>query len=138
VPRWRTSTFCAAVVAVSTLAIFPTRNSSAAEPPKIAILEFDIAKGLDIDRIYFSDKVRGVVRERAPNLFVRTRESVQTILAASSKVLADCDDECEVETGRKLGANYVVSGRLTKVGSRVALTMRLFNTGDAQLLASNS
>jgi TolB-like protein len=101
---------------------------------RIAVLEFTVGKGIDLDRIYFSDKVRGAIGTRAPKLFVMTRESTDLLLQAAGRTAADCEGECEVETGRKLGADYVVSGRITKVGSRLALTMRLHSTRDAQLL----
>lgn len=52
-----------------------------------------------------------------------TRESTEMILQQFGKTLADCTGECEVETGRKLGADYVISGRITKVGTRLALTL---------------
>lgn len=101
---------------------------------KIAVLEFEVTRGLDLDRTYFSDKVRGSVQDRAPQLFVMTRESTEVLLQQFGKTLADCLGECEVETGRKLGADYVVSGRITEVGSRLALTMRLHATATGELL----
>ena len=119
-------------VAFCLLLLFTT--SARAERQKIAVLEFDVAKGVDIDRIYFSDKVRGSIQDRAPQLFVMTRESTVQLLKASGKKLEDCAGECEVETGKLLGADYVVSGRITKVGRRFALTMRLHSTASGELL----
>jgi len=120
-------------LAVVVLLAAPVR----AERQKVAVLEFEIGKGLDLDRTYFSDKVRGAVQERAPQLFVMTRESTEVLLKQFGKTLAECAGECEVETGRKLGADYVVSGRITKVGSRLALTMRLHATASGELLKTS-
>ena len=117
-------------LAVLVLLAAPVR----AERQKVAVLEFEIAKGLEIDRTYFSDKVRGSIQDRVPQLFVMTRESTEVLLKQYGKTLADCTGECEVETGRKLGADFVVSGRITKVGSRLALTMRLHATASGELL----
>src|SRR6266513_128558 len=110
--------------------------AAAAPQERIAVLEFEVTKGLDLDRIYFSDKVRAVVGDRAPQLFVMTRESTEVLLKQSGKTLDDCAGECEVEVGRQLGADYVISGRITKVGTRLLLTMRLHATAEGRLVAS--
>jgi hypothetical protein len=74
------------------------------------------------------------VKKAAPQLFVMTRESTEALLQANGKSMSDCTGECEVEVGRKLGADYIVSGRITKVGTRQILTVRLFSTADGALL----
>ncbi len=108
----------------------------AAEQKHLAVLEFEVAADLKIDRTYFADLARGAVKKRAPQLFVMTRESTEALLQANGKTMSDCTGECEVEVGRKLGADFIISGRLTQLGSRLALTMRLFSTADGALLAS--
>lgn len=113
-----------------------TNAALATDQRKIAVLEFEVTKGLDIDRIYFSDKVRGLVGEEVPSFFVMTRESTEALLQAQGKTMADCVGECEVEIGRKLGADYVISGRLTKLSKRLALTLRLHSTTEGRLIAS--
>ena len=42
----------------------------------------------------------------------------------------------EVEVGRKLGADFIISGRITQAGSYLFLTLRLFNTVDGRLITS--
>jgi TolB-like protein len=118
--------------------LFLLAAAAHAERQKVAVLEFEIGKGLEIDRTYFSDKVRGSVQDRAPHLFVMTRESTEVLLKQFGRTLADCTGECAVETGRKLGADFVVSGRITKVGTRLALTMRLHATASGELLRTAS
>jgi hypothetical protein len=71
----------------------------------------------------------------APRMIVMTRENTEILLNATGKTLADCLGECEVETGRKLGVDYVVSGRITRVGA-VIITMRLFAMPDGRLLST--
>ncbi len=111
-------------------------SARAAEQKHLAVLEFEIAPGLKIDRVVFSDLARSAVNRRAPDLFVMTRESTEALLQANGKTVADCTGECEVETGRKLGADYIVSGRIAQVGKHLFLTMRLFSTFDGRLLQS--
>jgi hypothetical protein len=111
--------------------------SLAADRKRAAVLEFELAPGVkSIDRIYLSDRARTALHDAAPGLFVMTRESTEALLQANGKTMADCTGECEVEVGRKLGADYIISGRITQFGSRTSVTMRLFATSDGQLLSS--
>ena len=101
---------------------------------RLAVLEFEVASDSSSHRTYFSDSARGAVHRAAPQVFVMTRESTEALLAANGKTMSDCTGECELEVGRKLGADWIVSGRITQVGSRLSLTMRLFSTADGQLV----
>ena len=66
-----------------------------------------------------------------------TRESTEALLQANGKTLSDCAGECEVDIARKLGADYVLSGRVTQFGTRLSVvTMRLFSTVDGRLIGS--
>lgn len=103
----------------------------------LAVLEFDNAlpdKKVEIDRLALSDQVRSIPGTRAPGLLVMARESVTQILEANKKSLEDCDTQCETETGRKLGADYIVSGRIYRSGSNLKLMLKLFRTADGTLL----
>lgn len=103
-----------------------------------AVLEFELAPGVaGIDRIYFSDRARSALHDSAPEIFVMTRESTELLLQANGKTLADCVGQCEVEIGRKLGADYIISGRIARVGSSIAITMRLLATEDGELVGSS-
>ena len=89
-----------------------------------------------IDRVYFGDLIRGQVPKLVPGLGVMTRENIIQLLTASGKKLEDCVGNCEVETGRMLGADFIVTSRLTKVGTRYKLTMRMHETKSGVLLSS--
>ena len=116
----------------------PVHAAGPAQPPgkRIAVLEFELPPGMALDRIYFSDKVRGAIGKLAPQLFVITHEGELALLQASGKSLADCEGECAVDTGRLLGADWVVSGRFAAVGRRLTLTLRLNATADGRLIAT--
>ena len=111
-------------------------TASLAEPRHLAVLEFEVAPGLKIDRTYFSDLARAAVHRRAPQIFVMTRESTEVLLQAAGKTAADCLGNCEIEVGRKLGADFIVSGRISQIGTYLTLSLRLFSTADGQLLDS--
>src|SRR5258708_5404834 len=67
---------------------------------------------------------------------VMTGENLMVLRQASGKALAKCEGECEVDTGRRMGADQNVSGEIQKVGTRYKLTLRLHDTHEGRLLAS--
>jgi TolB-like protein len=104
----------------------------------VAVLDFrSVLKGADlmtVDPGYFSNSVRSAIKRLAPATRVMTRENVLVLLRSSGKKLEECEGECEVDTGRRLGADLIVSGDLLRVGSRLKLEMRLHDTRDGQLI----
>ena len=115
----------------------------AAAPPnakvpkgRVAILDLKSGtKDLSADDVrYFGDMVRAATLKAAPQLEVMTRENLLVLLQASGKDLANCEGECEVDTGRRIGADAIVSGEVLKIGTRYKLTLRLHDTHDGRLL----
>ena len=107
------------------------------DPRSLAVLEFNNKLvGEKIDTAYLTDQVRGAALDADSALRVMTRENLLTLLKASGKELADCEGECEVETGRRIGADLVISGELLKFGSSYKLDMRLHDTHEGSLLAA--
>src|SRR5260370_31785303 len=70
-----------------------------------------------------------------PAAKVITRENMLVLLQASGKTLEECEGECEVDTGRRIGADLVVSGELLKFGTNYKLDLKLHETADGRLLA---
>ncbi|MCA1826899.1 MAG: DUF2380 domain-containing protein [Myxococcales bacterium] len=103
----------------------------------LAVLEFRNklagAERKMVDVAYFSDQVRAASLKAAPSLRVITRENLLVLL--QGKPLEECEGECEVETGRRVGADYVVSGEALKVGSLYKLNLKLHDTHDGRLLS---
>jgi len=112
----------------------------AAASPVTAVLELrnklpDADRNL-IDAAFLTDVVRQQALEAAPSIKLMTRENVLTLLEASGKKLEDCEGECEVDTGRRLGADLVVTGELLRFGSGFRANLRLHDTHTAQLLSA--
>lgn len=105
----------------------------------LAVLAFNNKlKGLDreqIDPDYFADVVRSAALRASPELRVMTRENLFVLLQASGKKLEECEGECAVETGRRVGADLVVSGEILKVGPNFKLNLRLHDTREGRLLS---
>ena len=82
---------------------------------------------------YVTDVVRSRIAESGFNVI--TRENILQLLQAQGKRIEDCEAECEVETGRRLGADLVVTGEILQFGSALKVNLRMHNTQSGQLLA---
>ena len=113
--------------------------AQAAQGPLIAVLEFKSELGgaerKAVSVRYLADTVRSAALEALPGAQVITRENMLVLLASSGRKLEECEGECEVDTGRRLGAELVVSGDLLKFGSNYKLDLRLHDTRNGRLLA---
>lgn len=105
---------------------------------KLAVLDFaNYAKDLSKEDVhYFADVVRGATLRSAPHMDVMTRENLLVLLQASGKDAAQCEGECEVDTGRRIGADAVISGEVLKVGSRYKISLKLHETHEGRLLST--
>ncbi len=104
---------------------------------RVAVLELRHGPAFSSeDARYLGDVVRAAVLRAAPRLSVMTRENLLVLLQASGKELADCEGECEVDTGRRIGADAVLSGEALKFGARFKLSLRLHETKAGRLLAA--
>ena len=111
---------------------------AATPPPVIAVLEFrdKVPAAERIDTAYLADQVRAAVKEDLPQARLISRENMLILLQSAGRSLEECEAECEVETGRRIGADLVVSGDLRKIGSSYKLDLRLHDVRSGELLGS--
>jgi len=109
--------------------------------PLMAVLEFrSKLKGVEreqVDAAYLTDVVRSAALKQIGGLRVMTRENMLVLLQGSGKKAEDCEGGCEVETGRLLGADLVITGDVLKFGSAYKLNLRLHETRDGRLLSGS-
>jgi hypothetical protein len=89
-----------------------------------------------VDGGYFADTVRAAALDSAPNLHVIDRGNIEVLLKAQGRRLADCEGECDVETGRRLGADLVVSGEILQIGTQLKIDIWQHETRNGTLLSS--
>lgn len=109
-------------------------------PKRIAAL--DVQSKSDIEEqelIYISDLMRGAVRRALPGnrFLLMTRENIADLMPGGG-TLNDCVGDCAVTVGRKLGAEFVISSELFVLQSGRKLSLSLYNTTDANLVASTA
>jgi hypothetical protein len=89
-----------------------------------------------VDAAYIADRIRAEVLDQRLGVQVMTRENMLVLLQSQGKSLAECEGECEVDTGRRLGADYVISGDLLRVGSSLKVSLKLHDTHGGTLLGA--
>ncbi|MFN3196965.1 MAG: hypothetical protein ACE366_00925 [Bradymonadia bacterium] len=114
-----------------------TPEPAAVRPLKIAVLEMLGADALNaVEYRYLTDLLRGecVNVLGAPHM-IMTRENILELLPPGVD-LANCEGQCEVETGRNLGADVVLSSHLIAFGSGLRANIKAHDTQSGKLVAS--
>ena len=105
----------------------------------MAVLEFQ-GKDLDPDILMtFSDTVRGGTLQALEPYGVvgMTRENMLVLLRDMGK--KECGEgDCEVETARNIGADYVISGKVVRVEQSYFVTLKLHETQGGSLLGTDT
>jgi formylglycine-generating enzyme required for sulfatase activity len=128
----RRVTMCAALVVMSL-------SASAVAKKKLAVLEFGNGADLKAREVAFMvDVVRGeAVKLDQSKFLIMTKENILEMLPPGIDY-AECQGACEVETGRNIGANHLITGEILKIGSKLKVSMRLYDTGSGGLTASET
>jgi hypothetical protein len=105
---------------------------------RLAVLEFS-GGNLEPDVLEtFSDAVRGGALQglAGRDITVMTRESMTVMLRDMGKL--DCvEGDCEVETARNIGADFVISGNVVHIEDSYVVTLKLHECREGSLLASD-
>lgn len=121
------------LIAVSAIALY------AQQTKRVAVLDFTNRADLPQREVdYLTELVRTEARRMLPRdkYLIITKESIQQLLPPDKKNLSECVGECEVETGRMIGAQYLATGEVVKFGGQLRLTVRLYNVETGNLLES--
>jgi hypothetical protein len=113
-------------------------TAAAAAPSRLAALDLvDPGNRLSTGEAQvLSDAMRGAIRDVLPpsRYVIMTRENIFELLPRGTD-LADCIGSCAVETGRRIGADYIVTGRVGMLGDQVRVWLEIHETATANLLS---
>ena len=85
---------------------------------------------------YLTGLVRRIISKRLSRSYlIMTQENIEVLLPPDTN-LDDCVSECQVETGRTIGARYIITGDVLRFGSSLRLTLRMHDTRSGRLIAS--
>ncbi len=117
----------------------------AAAPPRfskrIAVLELVDRAGISDDEAsYLTDKVRDAASAElaAAGFLVITRESLQELLPPHTDLKTCADSSCEVEIGRKIGADYLVTGDILKFAGELRANLKVHHSQSGAFLGSQA
>jgi TolB-like protein len=112
-------------------------DAMAGDNPRIAVLELQ-GELPTSSLMLLSDKVRAGVLDaiQGRNIVVMSRENMAVLAKDMGLDLSCIEGACEVETGRNIGAAYVVSGGITQMGGIWLCTVKIHQTQSGALLAT--
>ena len=118
-------------------AFMQPKLSFAEENVRIAVLDFRNQEKIDrASSTYLAELFRKqALMLKSRGVTIMTRENMLELLP-SGKSLEQCLGECEVETGRNLGANYIVTGEIYKIGDGIRLIVKAYDTKKGSLISS--
>ena len=127
---------------IAIIALIGVMAGGAAELPRVAVLDFritgDAVTGTEAD--YLTDLVRGLSRQALPSAqyVVMTKENIESVLTPEqkAKIRSGTAEGGEVEVGRMLGATYIVSGEILKIGRDLKVNLKLHDAKDGNLLST--
>jgi TolB-like protein len=108
---------------------------------KLAVLELRNDAGLSAaEMAYLTDRVRGDASQALPSsaYLVMTRESIQELLPPGVKLVDCLSSQCEVEVGRKIGADYIVTGEILKFGDELRMNLKVHHCVSGAFLGSET
>jgi hypothetical protein len=87
---------------------------------------------------YLTELVRTAARRALPTeqYIIMTDENIYELLPPEKRDLSQCEGQCEVETGRLIGADYIVYGDVVRFGGEPRMTLKLYETAQGNLLES--
>jgi TolB-like protein len=124
----------ALLVAAAAIAASLAGPVAAQTKRKVAVLQFTLGPGVSVERETFSSSLQNAALKAVPSLSVMTQANILSMVRAQGKTLDQCEGECAVETGRLLGADFIVAGRISKIGKKLHLSMQLYSSASGQLL----
>jgi len=107
---------------------------------RVAVLELTASPTGLVDEMVLSsitDEARRAAVDVLPTsrYSVITRENQETVLRENGIDAAKlCEAECEVDLARTIGATLLVTGNVSKIGSKMSLHMKLFHAERGQVL----
>jgi hypothetical protein len=115
--------------------------AAAEDTRRLAVLELSGSLNRDVLSV-LSDQLRqGALKALKGTAYeVMTRENMAIIARDNGIDLAACQDgaECEVDIGRSIGADIIISGAVTRVGSSMVASLKLHSTARGTLLDSQT
>jgi hypothetical protein len=117
---------------------------SAASVKNVAVVETEIDEESGASELISAAEVRLVTvelrREAVKNLPQKKYNvmTTETVMAQGTAVLLECAEEnCVISLGGKIGADFIVRGHISRIDTKLALSVDVYDTEDGNLVASS-
>jgi len=117
---------------------------SAAGVKRVAVVETEIDAQSGVAETVNKAEVRqitAVLRKEAVKKLPQGKYEImtsETVMAQGSAKLEECADEnCVITLGSMIGADYIVRGTISKVGTKLTTSVDIFETENGNLVASS-
>ena len=137
--------FITYIVALSGLLLTPNLTSivsiestqAQTSQERLAVLRLRNRINMSREEIeYLTGLVRRIASKRlALDYLIMTQENIEVLLPPNTN-LEECVSECQVETGRTIGARFIITGEVLRFGKSLRLTLRMHDTKTGQLISS--
>ena len=106
-------------------------------PARIAVLDLTNSTDLgESERLYLTDTVRmAALSLPRDGYLIMTRENILVLLPPGVDLTTCTGTACEIEFGRLVGADFIVSGELLFVGTNYRVSLRLHDVTSGALLS---
>ena len=113
------------------------QNIAYAEVQYLSVLEF---RGVDVNSdilLNLSDQVRSAAIATVPNdqYQVMTRENMLQILEDMGRDASCMEGSCEIDVGRNIGADIIITGDIIQLQDIYILNLKLYQTSTGSLLS---
>jgi formylglycine-generating enzyme required for sulfatase activity/TolB-like protein len=128
-----------AMAALAALAFAASDNAGFAQTmgKLVAVLALTNRAGITDDEAeYLTNNVRTVASQMLPNdkFIVMTRENMEALLPQGMDLKKCAEASCEVDTGQKLGAEYIVTGDIVTFAGKLHVELRLHHVPSRGML----
>jgi PEGA domain len=111
----------------------------AAGGKKVAVLELVNKAGVTDDEAYFlTDKVRRTASQMLPisHFTIMTSENIEELLPPDMDLAKCTDAKCEVEMGRMIGAEYIVTGEILRYAGDLRVQVKVHHIPTGHFIGS--
>jgi PEGA domain len=132
---------CAIFLLVTLGLILSASLSHAAELQKIAVLELRNDESVSVSAArYLTDIVRGQASRSLPSsrFTIMTRENIIDMLPPGTDLAKCTTSTCEVEVGRKIGADYIVTGDILTFAGELRVVLKAHESATGAFLGEQT
>ncbi len=125
-------------IILTSFSLSPTAYAQAKDIERVAVLDLANKAGVNQSELgYLTDLLRQAAGKLPKEHYgVLTKDNILVMLPPG-KTIEDCVGSCAVETGRNLGAHWVLVGEVVRFGKALRVSLKLHHSASGELRGSD-